>query len=194
MWAIAQRGSRALKLQFALRGNAVDLENHAVDFIGQAITALADIAVVIQAFVDALGQLQLATDRHAPVLELLQIADMGVGNVSGDLADPVAAEFQRTAGGDLRIQLAQAAGRGVTRVGEGLATDFQLRCIEPLETGLGHVDLAAHLEGRRPAAAVQLQRNVAHGAHVDADVFAGGAVAAGRAAHQHTVQIQQADR
>ncbi|MCY1358922.1 hypothetical protein D9M69_454710 [compost metagenome] len=40
---------------------------------------------------------------------------------------------------------------------------------------------------------MQLERNVAYGAHVDADVFAGGAIAAGRAAHQHTILIQQAD-
>ena len=119
---------------------------------------------------------------------------MGIGDVRGHLADAVAAEFQRTVGGDLRVQLAQAAGRGVARVGEGLAADFQLRGVEPLETGLGHEHFAAHFQGRRPAAAVQLERDVAHGAHVDADVFAGGAVAARGAAHQHAVLIEQADR
>jgi hypothetical protein len=55
---------------------------------------------------------------------------MGIGDIGGHLADAVAAEFQRAAGGDLRIQLAQAAGRGVARVGEGLAADFQLRGVE----------------------------------------------------------------
>ena len=41
---------------------------------------------------------------------------------------------------------------------------------------------------------MQLEWNVAHGAHVDADVFAGGAVAARCTAHQHAVLIQQTDR
>ncbi|MNY09215.1 hypothetical protein D3C86_1421210 [compost metagenome] len=133
------------------------------------------------------------TDRHAPGLELLQIADVRISDVRRHLADAVAAEFQRTVGGDLRVQLAQTARRRVTRVGEGLAADFQLRGVEPLETGLGHEHFAAHFQGRRPAGAVQLERDVAYGAHVDADVFASGAVAAGRAAHQDAILIQQAD-
>ncbi|MNQ75089.1 hypothetical protein D3C85_898690 [compost metagenome] len=179
--------------QFALGGNAVDLEHHAVDFIRQRAATLTDVAVVIQALGDAVRQFQLMTDRHAPGLELLQIADVRISDVRRHLADAVAAEFQRTVGGDLRVQLAQTACRRVARVGEGLAADFQLRGVEPLETGLGHEHFAAHFQGRRPAGAVQLERDVAYGAHVDADVFASGAVAAGRAAHQDAILIQQAD-
>ncbi|MNK90474.1 hypothetical protein D3C87_1105300 [compost metagenome] len=41
---------------------------------------------------------------------------------------------------------------------------------------------------------MQLQRDVAHGAHVDADVFASSAVAARGAAYQHAVLIKQTDR
>ncbi|VVM88988.1 hypothetical protein PS624_02710 [Pseudomonas fluorescens] len=180
--------------QFTLIGNAVDLEHHAVDFIRQRVTARADVAVVIQAFIDAFGQFQFVTDRHAPLLQLLEVADVGVGNIVGNLTDAVAAELQRTVGGDLRVELAQATSRSVAWVGEGLAADFQLRGVEALETGLGHEHFTAHFQGRRPAFTVQLQRNVAHGAHVDADVFAGGAVAARGAAHQHAVLIEQADR
>ncbi|MNI17184.1 hypothetical protein D3C73_705460 [compost metagenome] len=132
-------------------------------------------------------------DRHAPGLELLQVADMRIGNIRRNLADAVAAKLQRPVGSDLRVQLPQAARRCVARIGESLAADFQLRGVEPLETGLGHEHFAAHFQGRRPAGAVQLERNVAYGAHVDADVFAGGAIAAGRAAHQHAILIQQAD-
>ena len=116
---------------------------------------------------------------------------MGVADIGGHA---VAAELQRTAGSDLRIQLAQAAGSGVARVGEGLAADLQLRGIEPLETGLGHEHFAAHFQSRGPAAALQFQRNIAHGAHVDADVFTGGAIATGSTAHQLAVLVQEADR
>ena len=69
-----------------------------------------------------------------------------------------------------------------------------MRSIEALETGLGHEHFTAHFQRRRPAFAVQLQRNIAHGAHVDANVFARGAIAPGGAAHQQTILIQQADR
>ncbi|MNO79336.1 hypothetical protein D3C76_705020 [compost metagenome] len=181
------------KAQFALGGNAVDLEYDAVDFIRQRTATLTDVAVVIQALGDAVRQFQLMTDRHAPGLELLQIADVRIGDVRRHLADAVAAELQRAIGGDLRVQLAQTARRRVARVGEGLAADFQLRGVEPLETGLGHEHFAAHFQGRRPAAAVQLERDVAYGAHVDADVFARRTVAAGGAAHQDAILVQQAD-
>jgi len=180
--------------QFTLSSNAVDLEDNAVDLIGQAVTPLADIAVVIQAILNTLGQLQLMTDGHAPFLQLLQVPDVGIADVSSYLANAITAEFKRAAGGDFRIQLTQTAGCGIARVGEGLAADFQLRGIEPFEAGLGHKDFATHLQGRRPAAAVQFQRDIAHGAHVDADVFASGAVTSGGTAHQLTVLIQQADR
>ena len=41
---------------------------------------------------------------------------------------------------------------------------------------------------------MKLERNVTHGAHVDADVFAGGAIATGRTADQRAILVQQADR
>lgn len=110
-----------------------------------------------------------------------------------DLAEAVGTELQRATGGDLRIQLAQAAGRRVARVGEGLAAGFHGLGVERLETGLGHEHLAAHFEDLRPAFAVQLQRYVANGAYVAGDVLAGAAVAAGGAAHQLAALVEQAD-
>ncbi len=178
--------------QFALGGQAVDLEHHAVDFVGQAVASLADVAVVGQAFFDAGGMLEFAADRQPPGLELLEDTDVAVANARGHLADAIAAEFQRAAGGDFRIQLTQAAGGGVARVGEGLATGFGLGGVEPIETGLAHVHLAAHLQHRRPSLALQLERDVAHGTHVGTDVFASGAVATGGALHQLAVAVQQA--
>ena len=196
-WKLVGNGPARLagpETQLALRRQAVDLEHHTVDFIRQLGPPCADVVVVLQALLDVLGDLEFATDRHAPLLELFEIAGVGGGDVLGDLADAVAAEFQGAAGGDFRIQLAQAAGCGVARVGEGLAADFHLAGVEPFEPGLGHEHLAAHFQHRRPTAAVQLERDVADGAHVDADVFAGGAIAAGRAADQGAVLVKQRHR
>src|SRR5690606_18810556 len=175
--------------QLALLGNGVDLEHHAVDLVGQVVPAGANVGVVVAAFVHAVGQLQLAADGQAPALERMQDVDVATGQLALAAPHAVGTELQRAAGGDSRVQLAQAAGGGVARVGEGLAARFQLAGIEGLEAGLGHVDLAAHLQHRRPALAVQLQRNVAHGAHVGADVLADTAVTTGGAAHQHAVLV-----
>ncbi len=181
--------------QFALEVDAVDLEHHAVDLVGQAVAALADVGVVVLAALHPAGQLQLAADRDAPGLEGFEDADLGVRQAAAlDAAEAVGAQLQRAAGGDLRIELAQTAGRGVARVGEGLGAGRHLPGVERLEAGLGHEYLAAHFQHRRPALAVQAQGDVAHGAHVGADVLAGGAVAAGGAAGQPAVLVQQADR
>ena len=101
-------------------------------------------------------------------------------------SNTVSAQFQRPAGRDLRIQLAQAAGCGITGIGEGLAAAFQLSRIERFEAGLGHVDFAAH----RSTAGQPLpcsRRDVANGAHICADVLASAAIAAGSTAHQMAV-------
>ncbi|MCY1519297.1 hypothetical protein D9M68_540470 [compost metagenome] len=182
------------KPQLALIGQVVDLEHHAVDLIRQCVAFLAYAAVIGQALFRTLGQLQFATDRQAPALQGIENIDMRIRQLALHLADAIATEFQRTAGGDLRIQLTQAAGSGIARIGEGLAAAFQLPGVKGLEAGLGHVHLATHFEHAWPATALQLERDVADGAHIDADVLASAAVATGGAAHQQTIPIQQADR
>ena len=90
--------------------------------------------------------------------------------------------------------MAQGPGGGVARVGEGLATGFPGTLVEPLEARLGHIDLAAYLQHRRPACAAQFERDIAHRAHVGGDVLTGAAVAPGGAPGQYAVLVQQADR
>ncbi|RMT83810.1 hypothetical protein ALP40_05455 [Pseudomonas viridiflava] len=181
------------KTQLALISELVDLEHHAINFVAQRQASLADVVVIRQTLFDAIGEFELAADRHAPCLELVQHAHMSVGDLRRGLTQAITTEFQRTIGRDLRIQLAQAARCGVARVGEGLAADFQLACVEPLETGLGHEHLAAHLQHLRPAGAVQFERDVTDGAHVDADVLPRRTVAPRRTAHQRPVAVQQTD-
>ncbi|MCY1518671.1 hypothetical protein D9M68_533940 [compost metagenome] len=182
------------KAQLLLILDVVDLEHHAIDVVGQAHAPLADIAVVIQAGLHTLGQFQLAADGDAPGPELLEHADLGRRQCAAVQADAIAAELQRPAGGDPGVKLAQAAGSGIARVGEGLATAFRLARIELVKTGLGHEDLATHLQQCWPAFALQPERHVADGAHIGADVLANAAVTAGGATHQLTVLVQQADR
>ena len=90
--------------------------------------------------------------------------------------------------------MTQAAGGCIARVGEGLTAALGLARIERLETGLGHIDLAAHLQHLGPAFALQPERHIADGAHIAADILAGAAVATGGATHQLAVFVAQADR
>ncbi|MNZ54724.1 hypothetical protein D3C78_726350 [compost metagenome] len=182
------------KAQLALPVEAVDLEHHAVDLVGQAVALGADRPVVAQRLLDATGQLQFVTDRQPPALEGLENAGVGIRQLTLELTDTVGTELQRATGGHLRIELAQAAGGGIARIGEGLAAGLDGPRIQRLEAGARHEHLAAHLQHARPALAVQAQGDVAHGAHIAADVLTGTAVATGGATHQHTVLVEQADR
>ena len=93
-------------------------------------------------------------------------------------------EAQRTGGGDGGVLLAQRSGGGVARIGEDLAARLaSLPRVERGEIGLGHVDLAAHLEHRRARCGMRcgmsgIVRDI--GGHV----FADGAVAPRRGKHQ----------
>ena len=72
---------------------------------------------------------------------------------------------------------------------------MQARVLVPaLEVGARHVDLAAHLQHRRPAFAFEPVRDDRDRAQVGGHVLAGGAIAAGRALHEHAALVAQADR
>ena len=87
--------------------------------------------------------------------------------------------------------MAQAAGGGVARVGEGLETGRFLACIHGREAVLVHIDFAAYFEQCRRSA--QAQRNGADSTDIGSDVFAGRTIAAGRGADQHTVLVEETD-
>ena len=108
--------------------------------------------------------------------------------------DAVAEKAQLTRGGDARVELAQAAGGGVARVGEFLLAGVALARVQFGKIHLVHQHFTAHLQHPRDDAAVQPQRNRAHCADVDGDVFTGGAVAARGGLHEHAVLVAQTDR
>jgi hypothetical protein len=106
---------------------------------------------------------------------------------------------QVAVGRDRGVLLAQAAGGGVAGIGEALLAVGGSGRIERLEALLGHVDLAAQFEGLVAFGQVgggplaQAQGHVFNRADVDGHVFAGGAVAAGRGAHEPAVFISEGD-
>ena len=97
------------------------------------------------------------------------------------------------AGGDPGIELAQAAGGAVARIGEKLEAGFHLRCVQGQEVGFGHEHLTADFDPRR-SRATQLVGNGGDGADVGGDILALDAVAAGCRLCQHPVLKRKVDR
>ncbi len=97
-------------------------------------------------------------------------------------------ETQRARARHRRVFLAQRTGRGVARIGEDAFAGELL--VQGREIGLGHIDLAAHLEhvGRL---AVQHLGDVGDGADIGRHILADAAVAARRGLHQPPLLIAQ---
>ena len=100
-------------------------------------------------------------------------------------ADRVAPQRQRPLGGELGIQLADRARRGVARVHERREARLGSAFVERREIRQRHVDLAAHLQQRRRILHVQPQRDRADRAQVVRHVLADLAVAARGPALEH---------
>src|SRR5262249_22658631 len=140
---------------------------------------------------------RMRIDAEAPVLEQLQVFAVGLPRAWLRLAPGIGEEAQRSARRDIGIELAQGAGGGVARVGEGLLARRLLARVHLLERLALHVDLAAYVERPRDRIwhpAFELVRDVLHGAQVRRDILAGRAVAARRADRERAVLVAQADR
>ena len=92
--------------------------------------------------------------------------------------------------------MAQAAGGGVARVGEGVAPLGIGLVVQAHKAALGHIDLAAHLDGAPAVGAHvserrlgQVHGHVLDGSHVERHVLACGAVAARGRAHEGSVLV-----
>ena len=97
---------------------------------------------------------------------------------------------------DLGILLAQGSGGCVARVGEGVAALGIGLVVQAHKAALGHVDLAADLDGTLAIGAHvgerrlgQVHGHVLDGAHVERHILARGTVAARRCAHEGAVLV-----
>ena len=118
---------------------------------------------------------------------------MWVGEVeAADGADPVAPDRERPFGGERRVELADRAGGGVARVGEGRLAGLGAALVQRFEGGDRQVDLAAHFDQRRRV--LDPQRDRADRPQVLGHVLADPAVAAGGAADQDAVLVGEGDR
>ena len=182
--------------QFTLQTQCIELDDRAIDVVIEAITLLAEATGVVD---DALGtahHLKLRAGAEAIVVEQRHQTGMILAGLAGEQRiihprDLIGAEFQRARGGDVGIQLAQAAGGGIARVGEHLAILVAAARVQRLEASVAHVDLAAHFQQLRQIITPQLERDRADGAQVGGDTFAGAAIAARHALHQHAILVDE---
>ncbi len=108
-------------------------------------------------------------------------------------SDSEGKETQRPRRGHRDVELAQRPGGGVARVGEGPLPRRRLGFVEREEIGLGHVDLAAHLDHRRRVGRQPL-RHIADSGDVRRHVLADRAVAARRGGDKHAALVAQRQR
>ena len=173
----------------------VDLEHRAVDAEAQAGALLFDVVVI---------GAQLAyvrvNDRYPPgrfvrlkppAFDLAERFGLRLRKRLRNLAPAVCGKPQRSCGGDGRVQLPQAAGRGIPRIGKPLCPGSFLLRIEIQEVRIGHVDLAAHLQDRRPAPALQCAGNIRDGHDVGGHILAFDPVAARGGTHQFALLITE---
>ena len=184
------------KAQVELLLEAVDLYDHAVDVVVQIAAMLERLGAEL---VDlgrrgATGHVGVDAKAGAtqPVKELalaMDVQRVGIG-------DGVDKGGQVATCRDLGILLAQGSGGCVARVGEGVAALGIGLVVQAHKAALGHVDLAADLDGTLAIGAHvgerrlgQVHGHVLDGAHVERHILARGAVAARRRAHEGSILV-----
>ena len=175
-----------------LQVTVIQLIDHAINGVGQRGAHAAGMTVVIQQRRNALHALSPRRRQETQCAQPSQHAMLRAGHLVGiaDLADAIGIESKRPAGRDPRIELAQASGSRIARIGKELVAPGLLRAVQRQEVFLQHQHLAPHFEhlGGR---AGQLSGHAAHRAQVGRDVLAGDAVAPGGALHQLAVLVAQ---
>ena len=170
----------------------VDLDDDAVDLVVERLAPLLPPVAALDHALDPLVVVGVGVDLEAALAEPFDLVHVGGEVEAAHGADPVAPDRERPFGGQRRVELADRAGGGVARVGEGRFLGFGAALVERFEGGDRQVDLAADFDQLRRV--LDPQRHRADRAQVLGHVLADPAVAAGRAADQHAVLVGEGDR
>jgi len=180
------------KAEPRLKPEVVYLVDDAVDVIAKRRPLGLDGAVAGKQRLGPVAKHGERVGAEAEIGEAAERAKLGAGQRFRHCAPGIGEEPQRPGSGDRGIELAQAAGGGVARVGEGLAAGFGLPRVQRGEIGMAHVDLAAHLEDLGRAG--EHFRDVGDGGGIGGDILAGLAIAARRGLHQPALLVAQRER
>ena len=150
----------------------------------------------VQIWSKVFGQLARFVDLEAGGVQRVQGFPVAVKVGAAILEQHVGEIVEAALRGDAGLELADGAGGGVARVGENRQAFLFALVVHFLEGGDGHEHFAADFEIGGDAGFLQLvqrdgKRDGANRAHVQGDVFADGAVAAGDAADQFAILVVQ---
>ena len=178
----------------ALVAEIVDLVDHPVDRVGQALALLAHFLVESEQPAQAPYRRALRGNGQAfprkPVQDLAVTLERQLHRVAYAIGE----EPQRTLNRDPGVELPQRAGSGIARIDELLLTTLALAGIDALEIGLVHDDLAAHLDRPGGASPSQPERDRPHRPQVCRHVLSGVSVAPGRSPDETPALVKQTDR
>ena len=180
--------------QPALELDLVDLDHDPVDLEIERAAPLLPCFALGDHLVFGPELLDIGVDREAVLAQPFQGVPVGVEADPLGGADPVGPQRQRPIGGELRIELANRPGRGVPGVHERGQAGLGSALVERGEIRQRHVHLPAHLYQRRRVRVLQPQRDGRDCPQVVGDVLADLTVAAGGAALEHAVAVDERDR
>ena len=184
------------KAQVELLLEAVDLYDYAVDVVVQVAAMLERLGAELVDLSRRGAAGNVGVDTKAGATQPVEKLALAVDVQRIGIGDGIDKGSQVAACRDLGILLTQAAGGGVARVGEGVAALGIGLVVQAHKAALGHVDLAADLDGTLTVGAHvgkrrlgQVHGHVLNGAHVERHVLARGAVAARGCAHEGAILV-----
>ena len=151
--------------------------------------------MVFQASVDALYTTRFGIDAQTPGFQLLHnVAVSRRQRPTFDTPQAVTVKFQRPGGSYSRVQLSQAAGGSVARIGKGFFVVLPLPLVEFRESFFRHEHFATHFQYGRIILPDQSQRYGLDSSNVLCHVLTGKTIPTGGAAHEDARFVQKADR
>ncbi len=124
---------------------AVDLDHHAVDFIGQAASFLPDSFDECPDLVHRVTYRKVHVHREPHVLHGLQGFGLCIDAVLQRILVPVQENLQVPARSHGGVQIADGSGSRIARIGKQRQVQGGLHFVEPLKAHLRHVDFHADL-------------------------------------------------
>ena len=179
--------------ELALDDDLVDLDDHPVQLVLDAVPLLPEPRDVGLDVRDRVEHLVVRRDRQAPLAEEVVRLRLPGQLESLAVADAVNQHVQRPRRGDARVLLSQRPGGAVARVGERCPPCRDERGVELLETLHGEEHLAADLDLGRVTGPAQPVRDALDGLDVVGDVLARTPVTAGQGPGQPAVLVEQVD-
>ena len=184
------------KAQVELLLEAVDLYDHAVDVVVQVTAMLERLSAELVNLGRRGAAGHVGVDAKAGAAQPIEELTLAMDVQRVGIGDGIDKGSQVATCRDLGILLAQGSGGCVARVGEGIAALGIGLIVQAHKAALGHVDLAANLDGALAVGAHvgerrlgQVHGHVLDGAHVERHILARGAVAARRRAHEGSILV-----